>query len=80
MSWPHLGRPACNRRSGGSGELNAAEAKALKATWQCCRVRFMRNALAHANKTQRRMVSAAIATAFAQVTSKAAHAQWRGSA
>ena len=37
----------------------------------------MRNALAHANKTQRRMVSAAIATAFAQETAKAAHEQWR---
>jgi putative transposase len=38
----------------------------LKATWQRCRVHFMRNALAHAGKTQRRMVSAAIATVFAQ--------------
>jgi putative transposase len=48
--------------------LKAAAAKVLKATWQRCRVHFMRNALAHANKTQRRMVSAAIATAFAQET------------
>jgi len=40
-------------------------------------VHFMRNALAHTNKTQRRMVSAAIATAFAQETAKAAHEQWR---
>ena len=57
--------------------LKAAAAKVLKATWQRCRVHFMRNALAHANKTQRRMVSAAIATAFAQETAKAAHEQWR---
>ena len=37
----------------------------------------MRNALAHAGKTQRRMVSAAIATVFAQDTPKEAHEQWR---
>jgi len=37
-----------------------------KATWQCCRVHFMRNALAYAGKTQRRMVSAAIGTVFVQ--------------
>ena len=57
--------------------LKAAASKVLKATWQRCRVHFMRNALARANKTQRRMVSAAIATAFAQETAKAAHEQWR---
>jgi putative transposase len=49
----------------------------LKATWQRCRVHFMRNALAHAGKTQRRMVSAAIATVFVQETAQAAKAQWR---
>ena len=57
--------------------LKAAAAKVLKATWQRCRVHFMRNALAHANKTQRRMVSAAIATVFTQDSAEAAHAQWR---
>ena len=57
--------------------LKAAAAKVLKSTWQRCRVHFMRNALAHAGATQRRMVSAAIATAFAQDTPEAAHAQWR---
>ena len=57
--------------------LKAAAAKVLKATWQRCRVHFMRNALAHANKTQRRMVSATIATVFAQDSTEAAHAQWR---
>jgi hypothetical protein len=44
--------------------IEAATAKVLKATWQRCRVHFMRNALAHAGKTQRRMVSAAIGTVF----------------
>ncbi len=37
----------------------------------------MRNALAYAPKAQRRMVSAAIATVFAQESAKEAHAQWR---
>jgi putative transposase len=46
--------------------IKAAVAKVLKATWQRCRVHFMRHALAYAPKTQRRMVSAAIATVFAQ--------------
>ena len=37
----------------------------------------MRNALAHAGKTQRRVVSAFIGTAFAQDDADAAKAQWR---
>ena len=36
-----------------------------------------RNALAHAGKSGRRVVSAFIATAFAQETAEAASAQWR---
>src|SRR5512147_2737807 len=46
--------------------IKAAVAKVLTATWQRCRVHFMRNALAHAGKSGRRVVSAFIATAFAQ--------------
>src|ERR1700742_1232653 len=42
--------------------LKAAIAKVLTATWQRCRVHFMRNALAHAGKAQRRIVSAWIGT------------------
>jgi putative transposase len=38
--------------------LKAAIAKVFKATWQRCRVHFMRNALAYANKGQRQMVLA----------------------
>ena len=38
---------------------------------------FGRNALAHAGKTQRRIVAAWIGTAFAQEHAPAAHAQWR---
>lgn len=43
-------------------EIKAAAAKVLKATLERCRAYFMRSALAHAGKTQRRMGSAAIAT------------------
>ncbi|CCG09018.1 Transposase, mutator type [Pararhodospirillum photometricum DSM 122] len=57
--------------------LKAAIAKVLNATWQRCRVHFMRNVLAHAGKQGRRVVSAFIGTAFAQETNTAAHAQWR---
>jgi len=57
--------------------IKAAASKVLKATWQRCRVHFMRNALAHAGKTQRRMVSAAIGTVFVQESADTARAQWR---
>ena len=57
--------------------LKAAAAKVLGASWQRCRVHFMRNALAHANKNGRRVVSAFIATAFAQGSADAAGTQWR---
>ena len=57
--------------------LKAAIAKVLHATWQRCRVHFMRNALAHAGKSGRRVVSAFIATAFAQDDAESAKAQWR---
>lgn len=56
--------------------LKAAIAKVLKASWQRCRVHFLRNALAYANKSQRQMVFALINTIFAQDTAEAAHAQW----
>ena len=66
--------------------------KVLSATWQRCRVHFMRNVLAHAGKSGRRVVSAFnttafnttafittafIATAFAQDTAETAIRQWR---
>jgi putative transposase len=57
--------------------IKAAVSKVLSATWQRCRVHFMRNALAHAGKSGRRVVSAFIATAFAQETPETASAQWR---
>jgi putative transposase len=57
--------------------IKAAVSKVLSATWQRCRVHFMRNALAHAGRSGRRVVSAFIATAFAQDDAEAARAQWR---
>lgn len=57
--------------------LKGAITKILNATWQRCRVHFMRNAMAHAGKTQRRIVSAWVGTAFAQNDAAAASKQWR---
>jgi transposase-like protein len=57
--------------------IKAAVAKVLCATWQRCRVHFMRNVLAHAGRQGRRVVSAFIATAFAQNDAEKAKAQWR---
>jgi len=57
--------------------IKAAVSKLLHASWQRCRVHFMRNVLAHAGRQGRRVVSAFIATAFAQDDAVAATAQWR---
>jgi transposase-like protein len=57
--------------------LKAAAARVLNATWQRCRVHFMRNLLAHAGKQGRRVVAAFVATAFAQEDAETAKAQWR---
>ncbi|HEV2708720.1 MAG TPA: IS256 family transposase [Edaphobacter sp.] len=57
--------------------LKAAISKVLNATWQRCRVHFMRNVLAHAGKQGRGVVSAFIGTAFAQPDAEAARKQWR---
>jgi putative transposase len=57
--------------------IKAAVSKVLNATWQRCRVHFMRNVLAHAGRQGRRVASAFIATAFAQETPEAASMQWR---
>jgi putative transposase len=57
--------------------IKAAVSKVLSTTWQRCRVHFMRNVLAHAGRQGRRVVSAFIATAFAQNSAEAARRQWR---
>ena len=57
--------------------IKASVARVLNTTWQRCRVHFQRNALAHAGKSSRRVVSAFIATAFAQPDHATAKTQWR---
>src|ERR1700729_113948 len=57
--------------------LKAAVSKVMHASWQRCRVHFMRNVMAHAGKSGRRVVSAFMATAFAQDDAGAAKTQWR---
>ena len=69
--------------SDGHEGIKAAAARVLNASWQRRRVHFMRNAMAHAGKTQRRIpgsspgTSAWIGTAFAQDDGEAASKQWR---
>ena len=57
--------------------LKAAIARVLHATWQRCRVHFMRNLLAHAGRNGRRLAAAFIGTIFAQEDKAAAKTQWR---
>jgi transposase-like protein len=57
--------------------IKAAVAKVLHASWQRCRVHFMRNVLAHAGRQGRRVVAAFIGTAFVQDDVEAARTQWR---
>ena len=57
--------------------IKAAVSRVFNASWQRCRVHFMRNVLAHADKQGRRVVAAFIGTVFAQEDADAAKAQWR---
>ena len=57
--------------------IKAAVSKVMHATWQRCRVHFMRNVMAHAGKSGRRVVSAFMSAAFAQDDAEAAKTQWR---
>jgi len=57
--------------------LKAAIQRVLGATWQRCRVHFMRNALAHVPKGQHTMVAAAIRQAFLQPDHASAEQIWR---
>ena len=57
--------------------LKAAVTKVLGATWQRCRVHFVRNLMAHAGKQGRRLIAAFIDTAFAQPDAASAKVQWR---
>jgi putative transposase len=57
--------------------LKHAIGKVLHATWQRCRVHWMRNALAHVPKGQHSMVAAALRQAFLQADQDAARQAWR---
>lgn len=57
--------------------IKAAVSKVFSTTWQRCSAHFMRNTLAHAGRSGRRVVSVFIATAFAQDDSERAKAQGR---
>jgi len=57
--------------------LKAAIRRVFDATWQRCRVHWMRNALAHVPKGQHTVVSAAIRQAFNQPDQKGTVEVWR---
>lgn len=63
--------------SDGHEGIKAAVTKVFSATWQRCRVHYMRNVLAHAGKSSKRVAAAFIGTAFAQDDAASAHKQWR---
>ena len=56
--------------------LKTAVIRVLGATWQRCRVHFMRTLLAHAGRQGQRLAAAFVGTAFAQEDVQAAKAQW----
>jgi putative transposase len=57
--------------------LKAAIRRVMGATWQRCRVHWMRNALAYVPKGQQTMAAAALRQAFLQDDPQAAHQTWR---
>ncbi len=59
------------------GLKGAIEAVLQGASWQRCRVHFMRNALSLVPKAARQMVGATIRTVFAQPNAASAREQWR---
>jgi len=59
------------------GLKRAIEAVLQGASWQRCRVHFMRNALSLVPKATQQMVGATIRTVFAQPNVPSAHEQWR---
>ena len=60
--------------------LKAAIRRVMGATWQRCRVHWMRNALAYVPKGQQSMASASLRQAFLQEDVEKAHQVWRAAA
>ena len=58
------------------GLKGAVAAVLVGASWQRCRVHFMRNALSLVPKAAQQMVGATIRTVFAQPDAESAHQQW----
>jgi putative transposase len=59
------------------GLKSAVEAVLVGASWQRCRMHFMRNALSLVPKAAQQMVGATIRTVFAQPDTQGAREQWR---
>jgi putative transposase len=59
------------------GLKGAIEAVLVGASWQRCRVHFVRNALSLVPKGAQQMVGATIRTVFAQPDAQSAREQWR---
>jgi len=57
--------------------LKAAISQVLSATWQRCRVHFLRSLLCHVPKDQQSVVSAAVRQVFVQPDRKTAGEAWR---
>jgi putative transposase len=60
--------------------LKAAIARVMNATWQRCRVHWMRNALSYVTKGQNTIAAAALRQAFAQPDAETAHKVFRQAA
>ena len=60
--------------------LKHAIGKVFGATWQHCRVHFMRHALAHVPRRQHQKVAAVLRTAFVQEGQAQARSQWHETA
>jgi putative transposase len=70
------GGEACNQRRP-PGLKSAVQTVLVGASWQRCRVHFMRNALSLVPKAAQQMVGATIRTVLAQPDAVSAREQWR---
>lgn len=57
--------------------LKAAIQQVFSASWQRCRVHFMRNVLCRVNKANQSVVRAALQQVFVQADAKTAHETWK---
>ena len=72
-----VSRKSCGFRRNAHEGLKAAIQRVMGATWQRCRVHWIRNALAYVPKGQQAMVAAALRQAFLQPDQEAARQTWR---